>query len=215
MTIYLQLLLTAIAQSNRALLQLQPLLSILISKLARMERPKGPKSSLPRFVRRLLPWYPQNYKQTSFDHRFHRVRPRLIDNLVNQGILIYDFAHLKGDGRPNLLPGKYGNFEFWELRGHIIPGLEGMYENFRTALMPCALCQRPHPHLEPWPQYDAEGNEIPPVGGYSLAWEAKLERRRQILQAQQQREGRGGHVDSHDGEQRIRVRSNGMTWRDE
>ncbi|KAA6413263.1 MAG: hypothetical protein FRX48_03007 [Lasallia pustulata] len=206
-----------------------------------MDGPIKPESSVPWSVRRLLPWYPRDYKQTSFDRRFRRLRVCLIDHMVSECILRYDYAHLKGDGRPNVLPGKYGKFELQDFFTGKVPGLQSAYENHRTAVMPCRLCCRPHQQLRPWPPHHAAAKGDP-VTVAPAPWEAGPDVGSQHGRSQSQhgplfeQTSCRSHPsqpsrDQHDrsraaswgenadscggGNQRIMVNSRGMTWRDE
>lgn len=141
-------------------------------------------SSLPWSLRRGLPCYPRNYKQTRFDYRFRHVRICVIDDMVSQGILSYDITNLKGDGRANVVPGKYGEFEFDDFLAGKIPGLQGVYESYRDPVMICLSCHRPHEDLRPWAPHHVA------VDGYpvTVAWEASPKVGSQRVRAQSQLE---------------------------
>ena len=206
-----------------------------------MDGPLKPESSVPWSLRRLLPWYPRDYKQTSFDLRFSRLRVCLIDHMVSECILRYDYAHLKGDGRPNVLPGKYGKFELQDFFTGRVPGLQSAYGNHRNAAMTCRLCCRPHQQLRPWASHHVAANgdpvtvapapceAIPDVGRQHSRSQSKHEppfkqasrpsHRSQASRDQHDRSRAASWGKSADsrggGNQRIMVNSRGMTWRDE
>ena len=62
--------------------------------------------NVPWSLRRFIPWYKHDYKQTSFDRQLSNTMSDVIDEMLSENRIEYDHTHLKGDGVPNFIPGK-------------------------------------------------------------------------------------------------------------